>query len=714
MIATFDWKNPDYSPIYRQRFTALARIEREPAILPALRAFYAENPIQFIQDWGMTADPRGTSPARPFVLFPRQVEAAQFILDRASAGDPANPGEAGLIEKSRDCGISWLAISLACTLCLFRPHIWIGFGSATLDKVDNVGDVNSLFGKARFFLNNIPPVFRNGWDERNKTHSKEGLLTFPGTQSMMFGEGGIGIGRGARAKIFFLDESAHIEQAEEVDRALSNTTNCRIDMSSVNGMANAFAEKRFRYPSHQVFTFHWRDDPRKDDAWYEQQKRDLDPVTLAQEVDIDYRASTEGALIPSAWVQSAIGAASRLGIEKLQGVRVAALDVADEGRDLNAFVGRTGPQLTHVHTWSGKERDIYHSVERAFMLCDDLGYRHLRFDSDGLGSGVRGDARKLNEARNDPLQVEPYRGSAAVADPDGSLVEGRLNKDHFANLKAQAWWSLRNRFQATHRAVAENLPYDPNAIISIDPNLAQLSALTSELSQPTYRLNVLGKKVIDKAPDGMASPNIADAVCMAFCPYTDADLFVESVLPSSPAKAFEMPEYNQYAFGVIGFTADTVGVVYFVRLFNDQGGGLAAVDYDLREITPDLVHVWLPAIFDRLKELAHTYRTINRHDEGRMFVDPEAIGKVLHDHAAEKGLLLHLIGEDVPSADERHAAALPFISTGVVRLVGEGAKREITYRGATRNFLVDQARKANLGALSTAFASGVLIAQRGR
>ena len=35
------------------------------------------------------------------------------------------------------------------------------------------------------------------------------------------------------------------------------------------------------------------------------------------------------------------------------------------------------------------------------------------------------------------------------------MVEGRTNADFFANLKAQSWWALRQRFQNTHRALEE-------------------------------------------------------------------------------------------------------------------------------------------------------------------------------------------------------------------------------------------------------------------
>jgi phage terminase large subunit len=60
------------------------------------------------------------------------------------------------------------------------------------------------------------------------------------------------------------------------------------------------------------FTFSWRQDPRKGEDWYRKQAETLDPVTLAGEVDIDYRGSVEGQLIPSAWIFAAIGAAEKL------------------------------------------------------------------------------------------------------------------------------------------------------------------------------------------------------------------------------------------------------------------------------------------------------------------------------------------------------------------------------------------------------------------
>ena len=92
------------------------------------------------------------------------------------------------------------------------------------------------------------------------------------------------------------------------------------------------------------------------------------------------------------------------------------------------------------------------------------------------------------------------------------MVKGRKNEDFFENYKAQAWWHLRQRFEMTYRAIVKGMPFDPDAIISIDSKIPELTALVSELSQPTYILSKVGRIVVDKAPEGTSSPNLADSV----------------------------------------------------------------------------------------------------------------------------------------------------------------------------------------------------------
>lgn len=524
----FDFRNPDYPQVLRERLERLRRLRSVAGSFEILKAHYRNSPADFINDWGMTYDPRNVArglPAFvPFVLFPRQVEWIEWAVARWHAK------EGGLTEKSRDVGVSWLAISLSCTLCLFHQGMAIGFGSRKEEYVDKLDSPKSLFSKARVFMQSLPVELRGGWDAgKNAPYMR---LTFPETGSVITGEAGDNIGRGDRAAIYFVDEAAHLERPSLTEASLSATTDCRLDLSSVKGMDNPFAVKRHSWPAHRIFTFHWRDDPRKNDAWYERQKQDLDPVVVAQEIDISYTASVQGVVIPQAWVQAAVDAHVKLGISP-KGKRSAGLDVADEGVDLNALAGRHGIVLEYVDSWSGKGSDIFSTTERALETCAAERYESMLYDADGLGAGVRGDAARL--AKDRPalakVAVAPFRGSAAVQDPDKPIEtadplppgerETRTNADYYQNCKAQAWWSLRLRFLRTYRAVVEGKPpADPDSLISISSAIPRdrLQKLCLELSQPTYSQSGAGKLLIDKSPDGSRSPNMADGVMIAFSP----------------------------------------------------------------------------------------------------------------------------------------------------------------------------------------------------
>ncbi|WP_334468682.1 TerL protein [Arsenophonus sp. PmNCSU2021_1] len=519
----FDFKKPDYVQVFEWRAERLKRLREQPKSLKLLTRFYKENPAQFIIDWGMTTDPRnidyGLPVTIPFLLFPKQEAWIDWIMTRWRSR------ENGITEKSREMGLSWTSIALACALCLFNKEMVIGFGSRKEEYVDSTGDPKALFWKARKFVETLPQEFRGGWEA--KKHAPYMRVNFPNTGAIIKGEAGDNIGRGDRTTLYFVDEAAFLPRPLLIDAALSQTTRCRIDLSSVNGMANPFAQKRHsgRIP---VFTFHWRSDPRKDDSWYEKECLKIDnPVIVAQELDLNYQASVEGVLIPAEWVQAAIDAHTKLGINPT-GIRLGAFDVADEGRDKNAFSWRHGFLLESIEEWSGKGSDIFGSVEQVFNLADKYQLESFRFDEDGLGAGVRGDARIINDQRRQRRAVRidavPFRGSGGVFDPDKEAVAGfdgqnaRLNKDFFANAKAQSWWHLRKRFQNVYRAVVEKQPFKPDELIAIHGAMRLKDKLIVELSQPTYSINAVGKIVIDKQPDGTKSPNLADSVMINFAP----------------------------------------------------------------------------------------------------------------------------------------------------------------------------------------------------
>ena len=134
----------------------------------------------------------------------------------------------------------------------------------------------------------------------------------------------------------------------------------------------------------------------------------------------------------------------------------------------------------------------------------------------GQHPALSSEQRKLADVG--PIEASSFRGSGAVVNPEAEMVPNRKNKDFFLNLKAQSWWALRMRFQQTYRAVAEGQKVDPDSIISISSSIKHLTALSMELSQPTYSITEVGKVRIDKQPHGAKSPNLADAVMIAFHP----------------------------------------------------------------------------------------------------------------------------------------------------------------------------------------------------
>ena len=509
----FDFRHPDYIPVFEERLRRLAKIRADPESLPLLKLYYKDHLADFINDWGITIDPkaveRGLPALLPFILFPKQREWVDWVVNLWKNQLP------GLTEKTRQMGLSWLSMSLGCTMCLFHDGMVVGVGSRKQEYIDIIGDPKSLIEKGRIFMRHLPVEFRGGW--KSNTCAPHMRLMFPKTGSILAGEAGDNIGRGNTTSIYFVDESAFLEHPTMVEASLSQTTNCRVDISTPNGLGNSFAIKRFSGKV-DVFTIHWTNDPRKDVEWYAKQVAELDAVTVASEIDINYSASVEGVLIPSAWVVSAMDAHLKLQIPP-SGLRAGALDIADEGKDKNAFCGAHGVVIEIIEEWSGVGDDIFSTVQRAFNICDRDNYDEFRYDADGMGAGVRGDARVINSlGGRKQIQVDPYRGSGPVHNPDGSDVKGRLNKDFFANAKAQAWWGLRTRFQKTHRWVVEGVACSPDEIISIPSKIPNAMKLMSELSQPTYAPSLIGKIVVDKRPEGTQSPNLADALVIRFAP----------------------------------------------------------------------------------------------------------------------------------------------------------------------------------------------------
>ncbi len=527
---------PDYVSLFAWRQKQLRDFRKKPQLLYGAKVYYKTHPVEFICDWVDTYDPRnagqpGKMTRMPFKLFPRQKDMVRFLHACLS-------GEAdGLVEKCRDAGATWVCVAFSVWLWLFWDGVAVGWGSRKEDLVDKLGIMDSIFEKIRAVIRGLPREFLpEGFSE--KDHLTYMRCVNPANQATILGESGNNIGRGGRTRIYFKDESAHYERPELIEAALGDNTRVQIDISSVNGLGNVFHRKReagvdwtggeVQKGKTNVFVFDWSDHPEKDHAWYEQRRKKAEDEGMlhifAQEVDRDYSASVQGIVIPAAWVTAAIDAHIKLDFTD-DGQWVAGLDVADEGNDLSAIAQRKGVILKHINHWG--QVDTGKTSRRAIQ---ELMSQHtqLMYDSIGVGAGCKAEFNRLSEEGLLPetIRIEPWAASAAVLFPDEHIIRSDkntpINKDYYANLKAQAWMMLRQRFWYTFQSVTEGIYHDTEELISIDSSLIpaqMLHQLKKELSQATSSLSPAKLKVvIDKAPEGTRSPNIADAVVMAFWP----------------------------------------------------------------------------------------------------------------------------------------------------------------------------------------------------
>ncbi|MCZ6898282.1 MAG: TerL protein [Betaproteobacteria bacterium] len=505
-----DYNNPDYTEILKQRCELLAKLRGDKKLLIAYKIHYKSNPWDFINDWGMTFEPRniekGLPSVIPFVLFPRQIDFLKWIHAKWQNGDR------GLAEKSRDFGLTWLCGSYAASMCIFNNGFTTGFGSRKEALVDKKGDPKCIFEKIRFFIDYLPKEFRpKMYDE--KQHATFMKITLG--DSTITGEAGYDIGRGARMSIYFVDEAAFIERQESVDAALSQTTNCQIDVSTPNGNGNLFFKKRHK-GNIDVFTAHWRDDPRKNDLWYAKQKKEQDEVTVAQEIDIDYNASVENIFIPAKWVQACIDAHIKLGFQPT-GADVVSFDPADTG-DARAIGHRKG--VVTLEAKSRKDGDITDAMPWAFELAENVKADVFVYDADGMGAPSM--KLYLNRAADGKkMNIIPYHGGAKIYRPGEKYKDDKLNKDKFVNRRAQSWMNVRDRAEKTYLAVNGEY-HNPDELISISSKCSEVTALCAELSGPLRIYNNAGKIGVESKERmksrGVDSPNLADQFIYSYDP----------------------------------------------------------------------------------------------------------------------------------------------------------------------------------------------------
>lgn len=235
------------------------------------------------------------APDRPFVTWPYQEDCLRRLGSAYGKHDL-------LIEKSRDMGMTWKVVANYLHRVIFRRGQSMLIASRNQDLVDENGNTDCIFWKLDYLYENLPrwmrpPILRNLLVFQNQLNGSviNGSST---TQNLA---------RGGRRQSIFLDEFPAVENAEQIGRSTSQSTKNRIFGGTPMGAYGEFYDRRQRMRAthpERVITMHWSMHPQKNvglwmdetgkfrSPWYDEECSRESPQTIAQELDIDYAASS--------------------------------------------------------------------------------------------------------------------------------------------------------------------------------------------------------------------------------------------------------------------------------------------------------------------------------------------------------------------------------------------------------------------------------------
>ncbi len=330
--------------------------------------------------------------------------------------------------------------------------------------------------------------------------------------------------KGWKFSIFYMDEARTCTQKtleilrpsiREADSELWFSWNPKLSIDPIDVM--------FRHesgpPSNSfVQEVSYKDNPYFNDI-LEQERIDClrsDPDRYPHIWEGEYDDAPDGRIIlPYAQLLKCVDAHKKLGLE-ITGTRHAGYDISDEGNDRCGHAVRKGPLLEHCEDWTGKGSEVKQSTARMHRVNVEMSVMRLFYDSGGgYGSGVRSDLRTITGSRKLPYFIHPFRFGGAVNGPDRTYIRGVKNKDFFKKQNAQAWWNIRLRMLNTLKLLdGDNV--DQDKCLFINGGIDKLNPLLVEMSRATFDEDSSSRIIIDKAPDGSPSPNLADSVIMSF------------------------------------------------------------------------------------------------------------------------------------------------------------------------------------------------------
>lgn len=282
----------DYAENARWRRTLLDRRD----LIPGLMHMSHADPVFWLGAFGWIFEPRrksGHMREIPFIPWKFQGGLINRFQRAINSHDV-------LVAKTRDMGVSWLAIALFLHQWLYEPGTLLLLVSRNEAYVDEKGNPKSLFWKLDFLLERLPswmvPRFKR---KKLQLHNLD-------NGSVIDGESTTGdVARGDRRVAILLDEFAAVEALKQASvlASTSQSTYCRLIVSTFGEEADSF-EAKARDGSCEVHKVGWWNHPTKSigmikkqdgtlwSPWYAEQCRRIgDPRQIARELDCDSQAS---------------------------------------------------------------------------------------------------------------------------------------------------------------------------------------------------------------------------------------------------------------------------------------------------------------------------------------------------------------------------------------------------------------------------------------
>ena len=233
----------------------------------------------------------------------------------------------------------------------------------------------------------------------------------------------------------------------------------------------------------------------------------------------EFCADDEDAVIPLSWVEAAQErwrVWDRDGRPEIESDHVIGVDVARSGKDKTCFAIRHGNVITEIRT-SVKEDTMQTTGRVKALLSADTSCTAW-VDVIGIGAGV------YDRLREQGMRVEPFHAGKKTMRRD------RSRQFLFANLRAAAWWSLREQLEP------------PEATLALPPD----DELTGDLTTLHYKYTSDGKIQVESKDDVRKrigrSTDRGDAVMQSCWPQggsmLDAYGLVECVNEECPRRFF--------------------------------------------------------------------------------------------------------------------------------------------------------------------------------